>query len=465
MAEPSMTAALIRAWLTMSTPGVERSSSASSGLSPVALSHPPACTMWVPVNSFSSEPAMEVFAEAANTVMNPTRPTPIIRAEAVRAVRFGFRIALRVASSPLSPRIRSGMPNTLATGRASTGPSTDTPTNVTSAPTPTSAISPPRPASSAATPTAVMAVPTTARRTEPAERSTSTSRSAANGAILAALRAGSHADSTVTISPTANDRAIALGEITVAPSGMSKPNADISRLRPEATPMPAARPAPDESAPMTTASMSTERFTWRPDAPIARSIAISRVLWATVIENVLLMMNAPTNTATTAKTSEIVSNSARLAAIDSWLSATSVAPVITSTSLPTAAWIAAVTSACDVPWSAVTAIASAWPGVASSSVAAVSVNSTAVAPAGESAVPNVAMPAMVNCRGALLVSTVATSPGWYPALSALALSMTISPSLPGACPLASSYGLRSSTATQFVPNAGCLETSPTGSPS
>ena len=41
----SMTAALIRAWLTTSTPGVERSSSARSGLSPVELSHPPACTM------------------------------------------------------------------------------------------------------------------------------------------------------------------------------------------------------------------------------------------------------------------------------------------------------------------------------------------------------------------------------------------------------------------------------------
>ena len=103
---------------------------------------------------------------------------------------------------------------------------------------------------------------------------------------------------------------------------------------------------------------------------------------------------------------------ANRSAIDAWSSAMSAAPVMTSTSSPTAVWTAAATSACDQPASAVTAIASAWPGAASSSVAAASVKSTAVAPAGESAVPNVAMPAIVNCRGARLVSTVAMSPGW-----------------------------------------------------
>ena len=211
--------------------------------------------MWVPVNSVSSEPAIDVFAEAANTVMKPTSATPIISDDAVRAVRFGFRIALRVASSPLSPRIRSGTPNTLATGRASTGPRTATPTNVASAPTPTSAISPPSPANSAATPAAVITEPATARRAEPAERSTLTSRSAAIGAILAARRAGSHADSTVTTTPTANERIIAFGSITVGPSGMSNPNADISCRSPAATATPAARPAADASTPMTAASI------------------------------------------------------------------------------------------------------------------------------------------------------------------------------------------------------------------
>ena len=132
VAEPSMIAGLIRLWLTTSTPGVERSSSARSRMSPDIVSDPPACTMWVPVNSVSSEPAIDVFAEAANTVMKPTSATPIIIDAAVRAVRFGFRVALRVASSPLSPRSRSGSPNNLATGRASTGARTTTPANVAS---------------------------------------------------------------------------------------------------------------------------------------------------------------------------------------------------------------------------------------------------------------------------------------------------------------------------------------------
>ena len=119
--------------------------------------------MWVPVKSVSSDPASDALADAANTVMKPTSATPIISEAAVRAVRFGLRMALRVASSPESPRARSGKPNTLATGRASTGLRTATPTNVASAPSPTSASSPCSPATRAAIPPTVMTVPDTAR--------------------------------------------------------------------------------------------------------------------------------------------------------------------------------------------------------------------------------------------------------------------------------------------------------------
>ena len=52
-----------------------------------------------------------------------------------------------------------------------------------------------------------------------------------------------------------------------------------------------------------TASTSTERMTWRRLAPMARSRAISRVRWATMIENVLWMMNDPTKRAITANVS------------------------------------------------------------------------------------------------------------------------------------------------------------------
>ena len=49
------------------------------------------------------------------------------------------------------------------------------------------------------------------------------------------------------------------------------------------------------------ASSSTERSTCRRDAPSVRSVANSRVRWATVIESVLKMTNAPTNSAIAAE--------------------------------------------------------------------------------------------------------------------------------------------------------------------
>ena len=47
-------------------------------------------------------------------------------------------------------------------------------------------------------------------------------------------------------------------------------------------------------------------MTCRRLAPSARSSASSRVRWATMIENVLKMMNAPTNSAMNANTSSAV---------------------------------------------------------------------------------------------------------------------------------------------------------------
>ena len=71
---------------------------------------------------------------------------------------------------------------------------------------------------------------------------------------------------------------------------------------PAATPRPAKRPATDAKRPTTAASASTDRSTCLRLAPIARSSAISRVRWATMIEKVLQMMNAPTSSAMTANT-------------------------------------------------------------------------------------------------------------------------------------------------------------------
>ena len=56
---------------------------------------------------------------------------------------------------------------------------------------------------------------------------------------------------------------------------------------------------------MNAASSSTERITCRRLAPSVRSIANSRIRWATVIEYVLKMMKRPTNTAAPANASRM----------------------------------------------------------------------------------------------------------------------------------------------------------------
>lgn len=57
--------------------------------------------MWVPVNSYFEPTGHDVFAEAANTVMNPTRATPIMSDDAVPALRVPHRVAGRkLAAEP-----------------------------------------------------------------------------------------------------------------------------------------------------------------------------------------------------------------------------------------------------------------------------------------------------------------------------------------------------------------------------
>ena len=72
--------------------------------------------------------------------------------------------------------------------------------------------------------------------------------------------------------------------------------------------------------PTSTASNSTEPSTWRCPAPMARSSASSRLRCATTIENVLKMMNEPTSSATTPKTSRNVLKNDRLSFRLLWLS-------------------------------------------------------------------------------------------------------------------------------------------------
>jgi hypothetical protein len=76
-----------------------------------------------------------------------------------------------------------------------------------------------------------------------------------------------------------------------------------SAFRPAARPRPAKRPTTAAMNPMTTASSTTDHSTCRRDPPIVRTVANSRVRWATVIERVLKMTNAPTKRATPANVS------------------------------------------------------------------------------------------------------------------------------------------------------------------
>ena len=127
---------------------------ASSWLSPPPSPNVPESSTKSPWKSVSTALLIDALVDAANVAMKPTRATPIISAAAVDAVRFGLRIAFCRASEPLILVARRiGQPSSRAAGRASTGASTATPTNVTRAPTPTSGIASPDSPASIATDT------------------------------------------------------------------------------------------------------------------------------------------------------------------------------------------------------------------------------------------------------------------------------------------------------------------------
>ena len=67
---------------------------------------------------------------------------------------------------------------------------------------------------------------------------------------------------------------------------------------PFARPMPASSPSTEASRPIAKPSAITERMTCLREPPSVRSVANSRVRWATVIDRVLKITNAPTSSAT-----------------------------------------------------------------------------------------------------------------------------------------------------------------------
>ena len=199
--------------------------------------------------------------------------------------------------------------------------------------------------------------------------------------------------------------------ITVPPAGMSIPKPARSALRPADSRTPKSSPKTDARRPTTSDSPSTDSRTWRPLAPIARSRAISRIRWATMIENVLKMMKQHTNSAMRAKIVNAVLKNERPCWIAFWFSSVSLAPVIT--------WIfgSAIFSrirstsvCCEIPGVAGDRDAVELPDRLGDLLRARGVvNCTVVAPPGESASPNFAMPLTVYFAGACWVSTVTWS--------------------------------------------------------
>ncbi len=106
--------------------------------------------------------------------------------------------------------------------------------------------------------------------------------------------------------PTSSETITVRAANTVPASGSESFIASNSASSPFARPRPATRPATEASTPTASASTSTEPSTWRRPAPTIRSSPSSRVRWATVIESVLKIVNAPTSTATPPNTSSAI---------------------------------------------------------------------------------------------------------------------------------------------------------------
>jgi hypothetical protein len=223
-----------------------------------------------------------------------------------------LRIELRRASAPAAPPIhRAGSPTTEAIGRTSFDEIIATPTNRSTTPPAiessrwavgTSSANIEYPSRHSATAIRTSA-PYGVKRWKRPFGNSAPSRTAAIGGTRVARIAGNRPASTVISVPTSSETTIVRVANTVPATGRSRFSARNSASRPFASPSPRKSPTTDARKPITSASRSTERSTCRRDAPSVRSVANSRVRWATVIESVLKITNEPTNSAIPANAS------------------------------------------------------------------------------------------------------------------------------------------------------------------
>ncbi len=434
---PSTSSSVNRSADATSTPSTE----ATSSRTPIGMSEKPSSLEIVrsPISVLSIASSIEPLIPAANTVTNETSASPTISAAAVDAVRPGLRTEFSCASRPGTPPSRSsGAPTTVASGVTRIGLSSATPRKTATAPTPTQASpglrAPEIPSAIAAAPSSPRTAPAAVRRRRsPVVGGTTPSRSPVTGDTRVARSAGARAETTAITTPRTRPMMIVRGSITVPVEGRSMPSAANRLLITFAKPIPSATPTAAAPRPIAAASRMTLARIWRREAPRVRSIANSRVRWATVIENVLKIRKAPTNSATPAKISSAVLMKPVNSPMSSRWDWMFCSPVSTSRS-GSAACSEAASRSGETPSSAATEIWSNSPSLPVSRWASGRVSTAIVAPPNESTSPSVAIPLRVYSSVAARPAIVTLSPTAKPSSSADALSITTSSSDIGGLP-------------------------------
>ena len=227
---------------------------------------------------------------------------------------------------------------------------------------------------------------------------TAPSRNAAIGGTRVALRAGANDAASVTPTPTASGTITPGHRWTLIPaSGRPKPTALKSAPSSFANPTPARMPSTEAMSPTITASPSTVVSICRRMAPMVRSIANSRMRWATVIEKVLKMTNAPTSTAAPANASNAgVKNELIAPEIWSVCSFAASVPVCTFTQPGSCAAIRCLSSFGETPESPSTEIVDVLPTRSYQRWASANVVATTVAPPIDDTLPNRNTPTIVT---------------------------------------------------------------------
>ncbi len=201
-----------------------------------ATSSPKGRCVWLVIRksaptTLSMTTVIDDFAEVAKIVRADTRARPIMSADAVAAVRRGWRSAFCTASDPTVPNIRGkANPRTRTIGRARAGLTTIAPTRAARTPSPTSCEPDPPPTAApavmAARPATRRIAPAIARKCSERAGSAMSSRRAAIGGMRDARIAGASPATTVTSTPMTSPTMTVRGSSTSPSVGISAPIAE-----------------------------------------------------------------------------------------------------------------------------------------------------------------------------------------------------------------------------------------------